>query len=131
MQTDARRPAPEWLVPFLVAALGVPTFTAFWIGGRPELGALYSGVSLLFGASLAVGSRSDTLRMLRGVDDDERTLLLEYKATTAMGLVLVAALAGLFLAAGIRGENGLVYGALLVLAEITHVTALAVLNRKS
>ena len=131
MQTDARKPAPEWLVPFLAAALGVPTFVAFWIGGRPELGAIYGAVSLLFGAILVVGSRSDTLRMLRGVDDDERTLLLEYKAATAMGLVLVTALAGLFLAAGIRGENGLVYGALLVLAEITHVVALAVLSRKS
>lgn len=131
MQTEARKPVPEWLVPFLVAALGVPTFAAFWIGGRPGLGVLYGGISLLFGAILAVGIRNDTLRMLRGADDDERTLLLEYKATSAMGLVLVVALAGLFLAAGVRGENGLVYGALLVLAELTHVTALAVLNRKS
>lgn len=129
--TDTRRPTPDWLVPLLVAALGVPTFVAFWIGGRPELGALYGGVSLAFGAILAVGSRSDTLRMLRGADDDERTLLLEYKASTAMGLVLVTALAGLFLAAGIRGDDGLVYGSLLVLAELTHVTALGVLNRKS
>ena len=131
MQTDARKPMPEWLAPVLVAALGVPTFLAFWAGGRPELGALYGGVSLLFGAILAAGSRSDTLRMLRGAEDDERTLLLEYKATTVMGVVLVAALAALFLAAGIRGENGLVYGGLLVLAELTHVVALAILNRRS
>lgn len=131
MQTNARKPMPAWIVPLAVAALGVPTFLAFWAGGRPELGALYGGVNVLFGAILAAGSRSDTLRMLRGAEDDERTLLLEYKATTAMGLVLVTALAALFLAAGIRGENGLVYGALLVLAELTHVTALAVLNRRS
>jgi hypothetical protein len=28
------------LVPVLVASLAVPTFVAFWIGGRPEAGLL-------------------------------------------------------------------------------------------
>jgi len=131
MQTEARKPAPEWLVPVLVAAVAIPTFVAFWIGGRPELGALWAGVSVALGVLLALGGRSDTLRMLRGAEDDERTVLLEYKATTAVALVLVFALTGLFLAAGIRGENGLVYGVLLLLAEATHVIALATLNRRS
>jgi hypothetical protein len=44
-------------------------------------------------------------------------------------VALVVALAGLFLASGLRGENGLVYGALLLLAEVTHLAALAALNR--
>ena len=50
-------------------------------------------------------------------------------AVTAV--VLIAALACLFLAAGIRGESGVVYGVLLLLAEATHLGALAVLNRRS
>ena len=48
-----------------------------------------------------------------------------------MAIVLIVALVGLFFAAGIRGENGLVYGALLLVAEAAHLVALAVLNRKS
>ena len=102
---------------------------AFWIGGRPDLGALWAGVSVAVGVVLAVGGRSDTIRTLRGSEDDERTILLEYKATTAKALIV--ALVGLFLAAGIRGENGLVYGALLLLAEAVHLVALAVLRRRS
>ena len=46
-------------------------------------------------------------------------------------MVLIVALVGLFLAAGIRGESGLVYGALLLLAEAVHLVALAVLRRRS
>lgn len=131
MNVESHKSMPEWLTPVLVAAVGVPTFAAFWIGGRPELGAVWAAVSVAFGLVVALGGRSDTIRMLRGTEDDERTRLLEYKATTAMGIVLVVALVGLFMAAGIRGENGLVYGVLLLLAEATHLVALAVLNRRS
>jgi hypothetical protein len=124
---------PEGLVrvvPLLVAAVAVPTFVAFWIGGRPELGLAWAAVSVAFGGALALGSRSDTLRLLRGADDDERARRLEHQAMTAVALVLTVALAGLFLAEGVRGGNGLVYGALLILAEATHVAALAVLTRR-
>jgi len=122
---------PGWVVPTLVAAVAIPTFLAFWAGGRPQLGALWAGVSIAFGLVLLVGGRSDTIRILRGAEDDERALELESRAMTFTALVLNVALVGLFLAAGIRGENGLVYGALLLLAEATHLVALAVLNRKS
>ena len=131
MQTESNSPLPGWIVPLAVAAVGVPTFIAFWIGGPPQLGALWAGASVVFGVVIALGGRSDTIRMLRGPADDERTLMLEYRASTATAIVLVLALAALFLAAGIRGESGLVYGALLLLAEATHLTALVVLNRKS
>ena len=132
VESEARRHAspPDWVVPLLVAAVGLPSFVAFWIGGRPELGALWAGVSVAFGIVLALGGRSDTIRSLRGSDDDERTILHEYKATSAMAIVLIVALVGLFLAAGIRGENGLVYDSLLLLGETAHLVALAVLNRR-
>ena len=68
--------------------------------------------------------------MLRGEEDDERTLMLESQAMTITALVLVVAVGGLFLAAGVRGESGIAYGALLILAEVTHLASLAILNRK-
>jgi hypothetical protein len=117
-------------VPILVAAVAIPTFVAFWIGGNPQLGLVWAAVSVAFGAALAVGGRSDTLRLLRGADDDERARELEHRAMTAVALVLTVALAGLFLVEGIRGGSGLVYGVLLIVAEATHVAALAVLNRR-
>ena len=131
MQTDSPRPLPEWLAPLLVAAVALPTFLAFWIGGRPELGAVWAGVNIAFAIVIALGRRSDLIRILSGVEDDERTRLLEYKAGTVMGFMLVFALVGLFYAAAIRGESGLVYGVLLLLAEATRLVALMVLNRKS
>ncbi|MEJ7569089.1 MAG: hypothetical protein WKF41_12575 [Gaiellaceae bacterium] len=133
MEGEARRRTPPagWVVPLLVAATAIPTFAAFWIGNRPALGALWAAASVGFGLVLALGGRSDTIRTLRGTEDDERTILLEYKATTATAIVLIVALLGLFFAAGFRGESGLVYGVLLLLAEAAHLVALAVLTRKS
>jgi hypothetical protein len=119
------------LVPTLVASLAVPTFVAFWIGGRPQAGLLWGSLSIVFALALAVGGSSDTIRLLRGEDDDERTLELETRATTVTGMVLIVALAGLFLVTAARGENPIVYGLLLLLAEVTHLVALAVLNRRS
>ena len=131
MQGSDARPLPQWLAPMLVAAVALPTFGAFWIGGRPGLGAVWAGVNVVFALVIAVGRRSDTIRLVSGTEDDERTRLLEYKANTTMGMVLVVALVALFFAAAIRGESGLVYGILLLLAEGTRMTALAALNRRS
>jgi hypothetical protein len=119
-----------WWVPVLVGALAVPTFVAFWIGGRPQAGLLWGSLSILFAIVLVLGGRSDTIRLLRGEDEDERTLALEYQATTATAVVLLVALAGLFLVTAARGDNPIVYGVLLLLAEVTHLGALAVLNRR-
>ena len=69
--------------------------------------------------------------MLRGEDDDERTVALETQATTLTAVILIVALAVLFLVTAARGDNPLVYGLLLLLAEVTHLVALAVLNRRS
>jgi hypothetical protein len=131
MHTKTRKPPAPWVVPALVAAMGVPTFLAFWVGGRPQLGLVWAGVSVALGLLLAFGGRIDTIQILRGSADDERTLALDAQATAMTALVLVAALAVLFLAAGVRGESGVTYGVLLLLAEATHVGALAVLNRRS
>ena len=128
-RTPSRRPG--WVVPLLVSGVAIPTFVAFWIGGQPKLGAMWAAVSVAFGLLLAIGGRSDTIRLLRGDEDDERTLALEAQAVTVTALVLTVALALLFLAAGIRGESGVTYGVLLLLAEATHFGMLAALNRRS
>ena len=130
-RTKEQLQLPAWVAPLLVAAVAIPTFVAFWIGGRPELGLVWAGVNVAFALVIALGRRSDTIRLVGGTEDDERARLLDYKATSAMGLVLVVALVGLFFAAAVRGESGLVYGALLLLGEATRMTALAVLNRRS
>ena len=128
---DAQPHGRVLLVPVLVASLAVPTFVAFWIGGRPEAGLLWGSLSILFAVLLVLGGRSDTIRLLRGEDDDERTLELETRATTATAMVLIVALAALFLVTAARGENPIVYGLLLLLAEVTHLVALTALNRRS
>lgn len=132
MQTAAAKPRDSWWwVPVLVAGVSVPTFVAFWIGGRPGAGALWGSLSVVFALILVFGGRSETVRLLRGQDEDERTLALELRATTLTAVVLILALAGLFLVTAARGENPIVYGVLLLLAEATHLGALAVLNRRS
>jgi hypothetical protein len=132
MQTAAASQRGSWWwIPVLVGALAIPTFVAFWIGGRPEAGLVWGSLSVVFGLGLAIGGRSETIRLLRGQDDDERTLALELQATTLTAVVLIVALATLFLVTAARGESPVVYGVLLLLAEVTHLGALAVLNRRS
>ena len=121
----------RWWIPVLVAALAVPTFVAFWIGGRPQAGAIWASLSVVFALVLVLGGRSDTIRLLRGEDDDERAVALETRATMLTAVVVIVALTGLFLVTAARGDNPLVYGLLLLLAETTHLVALAVLNRRS
>lgn len=123
-------PRRPWLMPILVAATAAPTFVAFWVGGQPAVGAAWAGVSLLLALALALGGRSETIQVIRGDADDERSLALENQALTITALVLTVALVGLFLASGVRGESGLVYGVLLLLAEGTHLAALTLLNRR-
>jgi len=131
MLMDQPRPMPEWLAPLLVASLAVPTFVAFWLGGRPALGAVWASLNIAFALVLAVGGRSDTIKLLRGSEDDERAMALELRAMSLTLTVVVLALAGLFLASGIRGESGLVYAVLLLVTEATHIASLAILNRRS
>jgi hypothetical protein len=131
MQTAAPSPHRAHWVPALVAALAIPTFAAFWIGGDPRAGLIWGSLSVVFALVLVLGGRSDTIRLLRGEDDDERTLALEYRATTFTAAALIVALAVLFLVTAARGDNPIVYGLLLLLAEATHLSALAVLNRRS
>lgn len=131
MQTAAPSPHSAHWVPALVAALAIPTFVAFWIGGDPRGGLIWGSLSVVFAVVLVFGGRSDTIRPLRGEDDDERTLALEFRATTFTAAVLIVALAVLFLVTAARGDNPIVYGLLLILAEATHLIALAVLNRRS
>jgi hypothetical protein len=131
MQTAVPNPGAGRWVPALVAALAIPTFLAFWIGGDPRGGLIWGSLSVLFALVLLAGGRSDTIRLLRGEDDDERAVQLETRATTLTAVVLIVALAVLFLVTAARGENPLVYGLLLLLAEVTHLVALAVLNRRS
>jgi hypothetical protein len=132
MSTALREPLPRppWVVPAVIALTAIPVFVAFWIGGNPALGAGWATVSLVLAGIVAVGGRSETIRLLRGDHDDERSVALEHQALTITTLVLTVALVGLFLAAGLRGESGLVYGLLLLLGEATHAAALGVLNRR-
>ena len=130
MEAQQAQPLPGWTAPTLVAATAIPTFVAFWIGGNPRTGRLWALVALGFAAALAVGGRIDALRILSGRDDDERTRDVDRRATAAMGMVLVLALVVCFLASALRGESGLVFGVLLVLAEATRLTATTIITRR-
>jgi hypothetical protein len=131
MHAQQSQPLPGWAAPTLVAATAIPTFAAFWIGGSPRTGLAWAAVALAFAAVLALGTRTEALRILAGLDDDERTRDVERRATAAMGMVLVLALVVCFLASALRGDSGLVFGLLLILAEATRLSATAVLSRRA
>ena len=105
MHAQQSQPLPGWVAPALVAATAIPTFAAFWIGGNPRTGLVWAAVALAFAAVLALGTRIEALRILAGVDDDERTRDVDRRATAAMGMVLVLALVVCFLGSALAGRE--------------------------
>jgi hypothetical protein len=119
-------------MPGFAAVLGVMVFVALWIGGDP-VGGIYSGVVLLaFGLIVLVaGTRSETMRALRGDGRDERFRTIDIHATAFTGTVLILALLVLWVIEIVQGKDGNPYGALSALAGLSYIAALIFMRLRS
>jgi hypothetical protein len=121
----------KWL-PLSIVALGVAMFAALWIGGDPE-GGIYAGaVIAVWGLFILVaGTRSETMRALRGDGRDERFRSIDLHATAFTGIVLIVALIVLWMIEVVQGHDGNPYGALSAFAGVSYLVALLFMRWRS
>ncbi len=117
-------------MPAFALFMGALMFAAEAGGGDLRGGASALAVMSAFAALLALGAHNEVVRVLRG-EHDERTALIDLRATAYTGVVLVVAILGAYLVQVARGDSGAPYAALGALAGATYLVALFVGGRRT
>jgi hypothetical protein len=118
----------RWFLPVFALALGVLVFAAQWIGGDPRGGLVSLAIMAGFGALVAFGGRSETIRGLRGDGRDERFRQIDIHATAFAGLVVISAIIIAFVIEVARGHDGTPYTWLGAIAGLAYLVAVAVMR---
>ena len=127
MSTTDRLTRSRWWLPGFSLLLGAIMFTAFAIGDDVGGGVQAFGVMAVLAAVFAFGaSRSETLGGLGGPGRDERWEMIDLRATSLAGVVLITVVIGAFLYEIASGEDGEPYSQLGAIAGVAYVIALAV-----
>lgn len=121
----------KWFQPVFAVFMGIVMLGAQWLGGHPGAGVGSFGVMAAFGALLAFGGRSETVRELRGDERDERSNQIQLRAVAFAGHVTIVAVVIGFLVEVARGHNGHPFTWLGALAGLTYLVALRVLQVRS
>jgi hypothetical protein len=119
----------KWFLPLFAVALGVIMGAAQWIGGHPGDGAVSLGIMVVFGALILVGgSRSETIRGLRGDGRDERFRQIDVTATAIAGTTVIVAIIIAFVIEVARGHNGQPFTWLGTIAGVSYLAAVIALR---
>ena len=86
---------------------------------------------LIAGASIAGVRRNLGRRRGRSRSEDEREAIVNMRAMSAVGTVLVIALTGCIIFTLMRGQSTTAYAALLAIGGTTYVVALVALRREN
>ena len=121
----------KWFLPLFAVGLGIVIFAAQWIGGDPGSGLVSLAILTGFGALVLLGGRSETIRGLRGDGRDERFAMIDLRATSFAGTVVITAIIAAFLVEMARGHDGSPYTWLGAVAGLAYLFALVVLRVRS
>jgi hypothetical protein len=117
----------RWWLPAVSLALGAIMFAAFAIGGNAGDGVFAFGVMAAVAALFAFGaSRSETLGGLGGPGRDERWELIDLRATSLAGFVLITVVIGAVLYEVASGEDGEPYSQLGAIAGVAYIVGLVI-----
>jgi hypothetical protein len=123
MSTAPRsRRYPKYAVPVFTLFLGGLVFAAQAIGGDAEGGARSAAVLAALALVLAIGGRSETIRLIR--QPDERWSALDKRATAFTGSVLILVLIGAWLWQVAHGRSGEPYVQLCSLAGLAYISSM-------
>jgi hypothetical protein len=101
---------------------------ALWIGGQGGSAIFSAALFLAIAAALLLGGRSETIRVVRGDQPDERWKMHDLRATAFAGLVLICIVIGAFIVEVARGNDGSPYSALGAAAGIAYLVAVIALR---
>lgn len=126
MSTTSSR--TSWVVPATAVALGAVMFVGFAANDDLRSGVASSAVMLGYAVLLAVGGRSQYLRLLRGEHDDERLAAVNGRALAVTGAVLVWAVVLGLLQALLRGVDPHPFSLLASIGGVVYLGSLALLR---
>jgi len=121
----------RWFLPAFTLILGFGLGGAQWKGGDRQTGLTSMAFFVLIAAALALGGRSETIRMIRGDGRDERWARIDLAATALAGLVVISSI---IIACGwewAHGRDGTPFVQLGAIAGVAYIAALAVLLKRS
>jgi len=119
----------KWFLPAFSLVLGAAVLVAGLIGRQPVVGVAGLIIMAAFGLIvLLAGSRSETVRGLRGDGRDERFAMMDLRATALAGLTVTIALIVAWLVAIARGHTGSPYDWLCAIGGVAYLIALGLLR---
>ena len=119
----------KWSLPAFSLVLGAAVLVAGLIGRQPVVGVAGLIIMAAFGLIvLLAGSRSETVRGLRGDGRDERFAMMDLRATALAGLTVTIALIVAWLVAIARGHTGSPYDWLCAIGGVAYLIALGLLR---
>jgi hypothetical protein len=118
----------RYYLPAFCAAFAVAIGVAFAVGGHPAEALLNAILFLAIGSAILLGGRSETVRMVRGDQPDERWRSHDLRATAFTGITLILVLLGAWLVSIARGHDGQPYNALCAVAGVSYLAAVVALR---
>jgi drug/metabolite transporter (DMT)-like permease len=122
----------KWLVPGFAVALGVVFLVAQWVNDQPGNGLVSLAIMVAFAAALvAFSGRSATFEVMRNPKADERSAMLDLRATAFAGLVVITVVVVAVFYELARGHDPSPYSQLGAVAGVAYLLALIVGQRRS
>ena len=121
----------RWLVPLVPAALGAVILVAAVMAGRILTGVLWFAVISAIGALSPIAARLEAARRGRCHDQDERAAIINTRAMSIAGTVLVIVITGCAAFTLTRGGGTSPYTALLAVGGISYAVALLALRDRN
>ena len=119
----------QWLVPLVPVALGCVILVAAATTGHALGGLVWFAVLAALGALTSIAVRLEAARRTRQHVEDEREAIINTRAMSIAGTVLVIALTGCTAFTLARGESPGPYPALLAVGGIAYIVALVALGK--
>lgn len=125
-------PKSKWFVPGFAVSLGLVYLAVQWANDDPGGGLVSLAIMVAFAAALvAFSGRSGVAEVMRNPRADERSAMLDLRATAFAGLVIITAVIVAVFYELARGGDSSPYAQLGALAGVAYLVALFVLQRRS
>jgi hypothetical protein len=129
--TSRRVCSTRWFLPAFSIFLGACVGGAQWKGGDLQTGLTSLGLFVAIAAVLALGGRSETIRMIRGDGRDERWARIDLTATAFSGFTVIMAIIGACAWEWAHGRNGSPFVQLGAIAGLAYIVGLVILGRRT
>ena len=122
----------KWLVPGFSVGMGLVFLAVQWSNDDPGGGLVSLAIMVAFAVALvAFSGRSSVVEVMRNPQADERSAMLDLRATAFAGVAIIAAIIAMVFYELARGGDPSPYAQLGALGGVAYLGVLFVLQRRS